>query len=79
MVAHIYKTKKIFVKNRIFLIREYKHYVIRLIMNRSYFDADDYQRMREVQQKLFPLTFDEEMDIMNDIKHNMRIFSSEDF
>lgn len=79
MVAHIYKTKKIFVKNRIFLIREYKYYVIRLIMNRSYFDADDYQTMREVQQKLFPLTFDEEMDIMNDIKHNMRIFSSEDF
>lgn len=80
MVTHIHKTKNIFVQSRKSLIFQYKHYVIRMIMNRSYFDDVSYQELRRIQHKLFPLTSDEEIDIMIDIQQNKRFFSDdEDF
>lgn len=74
MTVHINKTKNVFVEKRTALLFKYKHYIVRMIMNRSYFDAEDYQEMRSIQHKLAPLSVDEQIDIEIEISQNKRFF-----
>lgn len=80
MTVHINKTKNIFKAIREDSIAFLKRRLISLIMNKSYFDYQDYKEMRSMYLELLPLTPEEEVDILIDIRQNKRFFSdNEDF
>ena len=80
MTVHINKTKDIFRAKRNDSIAFLKRRMVSLIMNKSYFDYQDYKVMRDMYLELLPLTPEEEIDILIDIRQNKRFFSDgEDF